>query len=58
MKKVDSSFSNRILEREDNKSTITGLLGFPHTSHSLNDIWVKFCILDEPLLDYENVKLL
>ncbi|MEX6012855.1 BglG family transcription antiterminator [Mammaliicoccus sciuri] len=56
--KVDSSFSNRILEREDNKSTITGLLGFPHTSHSLNDIWVKFCILDEPLLDYENVKII
>ncbi len=56
--KVDSGFSIRILEREDNKSTITGLLGFPHTSHSLNDIWVKFCILDEPLLDYENVKII
>lgn len=56
--KVDDNFSQRILEREKSKSTITGLLGFPHTSHYMDNIWVKFVILDQPLLDYETVKVI
>nr|WP_263314131.1 PRD domain-containing protein [Mammaliicoccus sp. Marseille-Q6498] len=55
--KVDSAFSQRILDRESCKPTITGLLGFPHTSHKLEGIWIKLAIIDEPLIDNEKVKV-
>ncbi|MEN3939353.1 PRD domain-containing protein [Staphylococcus shinii] len=55
--RVDHSFISRILEREEHKTTITGCLGFPHTSHLFHGIWLKLAIINQPLQDCEKVKL-
>lgn len=55
--RVDHTFITKILEREKYKSTITGSLGFPHTSHLYHGIWLKLAIVNQPLQDCETVKL-
>ncbi|WP_426443730.1 BglG family transcription antiterminator [Staphylococcus xylosus] len=55
--RVDHTFITKILEREKHKSTITGSLGFPHTSHLYHGIWLKLAIVNQPLQDCETVKL-
>ncbi|MGY0411941.1 BglG family transcription antiterminator [Staphylococcus sp. mip270_02] len=55
--RVDHTFITKILEREKHKSTITGSLGFPHTSHLYQGIWLKLAIVNQPLQDCETVKL-
>ena len=55
--KVDHTFISKILEREEHKSTVTGFLGFPHTSHHFHGIWLKLAIINQPLNDCEKVKL-
>ncbi|WP_436950445.1 BglG family transcription antiterminator [Staphylococcus xylosus] len=55
--RVDYTFISKILEREKHKSTVTGSLGFPHTSHLYHGIWLKLAIINQPLQDYEMVKL-
>ncbi|MDW8543426.1 BglG family transcription antiterminator [Staphylococcus sp. KG4-3] len=55
--RVDHTFITKILEREKHKSTITGALGFPHTSHLYHGIWLKLAIVNQPLQDCETVKL-
>lgn len=55
--RVGHTFITKILEREKHKSTITGSLGFPHTSHLYHGIWLKLAIVNQPLQDCETVKL-
>lgn len=55
--RVGHTFITKILEREKHKSTITGALGFPHTSHLYHGIWLKLAIVNQPLQDCETVKL-
>jgi lichenan operon transcriptional antiterminator len=55
--KVDKSFTERIITREQAKSTVTKRLGFPHVSHNQNGIFVKVALINCPLRDYQDVKL-
>ncbi|WP_153461656.1 BglG family transcription antiterminator [Sediminibacillus terrae] len=55
--KVDAGFKKSLIERENKKSTINGQLGFPHASHKQDGIFIKVGVLDEPLDDHENVRL-
>lgn len=55
--KVDRSFTKKIITREQAKSTVTGKLGFPHVSHNQHGIFIKAALLDVPLHDYPDVKI-
>ncbi|MCG7337819.1 PRD domain-containing protein [Staphylococcus sp. ACRSN] len=55
--KVDSEFKQRLMIREQDKSTIDKHLGFPHTSHSGTTISIKVGLLDEGCIDYPNLKI-
>ncbi|MFD1064758.1 BglG family transcription antiterminator [Oceanobacillus locisalsi] len=54
---VDSAFTERIIAREQMKSTVTGKLAFPHVSHYENGIFMKVALLDKPLRDYQNINI-
>lgn len=55
--KVDNTFTERIITREHAKSTVTGKLGFPHVSHNQHGIFVKIALINTPLHDYQDVKI-
>ncbi|MBM7599031.1 lichenan operon transcriptional antiterminator [Virgibacillus halotolerans] len=55
--KVDNTFTERIIAREHAKSTVTGKLGFPHVSHNQHGIFVKIALINTPLDDYQDVKI-
>ncbi|WP_080872019.1 BglG family transcription antiterminator [Oceanobacillus timonensis] len=54
---VDRAFVERIIAREQMKSTVTGKLAFPHVSHFENGIFMKVALLDKPLRDYQNINI-
>ncbi|MEK4298671.1 PRD domain-containing protein [Oceanobacillus sp. FSL W8-0428] len=54
---VDEDFTERIIAREQMKSTVTGKLAFPHVSHHQNGIFMKIALLDKPLRDYQDVHI-
>ncbi|UJL47389.1 PRD domain-containing protein [Virgibacillus sp. NKC19-16] len=55
--KVDKTFTERIITREQAKSTVSGKVGFPHVSHNDHGIFVKVALLNTPLRDYQDVKI-
>lgn len=55
--KVDSLFTERIIKREQTKSTATGQVGFPHVSHYKDGIYIKIAMIDTPLLDKKDIKI-
>ncbi|MFD1415877.1 BglG family transcription antiterminator [Oceanobacillus jeddahense] len=55
--KVDQAFTERIITREQTKSTVTGSLGFPHVTHNQHGIFVKVALIDIPLRDYPGVDI-
>lgn len=54
---VDEAFTERIIAREQAKSTVAGKLAFPHVSHLKNGIFIKVALLDKPLRDYQDVNI-
>lgn len=55
--KVDKTFTERIITREQAKSTVSGKVGFPHVSHNDHGIFVKVALLNTPLRDYQDLKI-
>lgn len=55
--KVDNTFTKKIIAREQVKSTVMGKLGFPHVSHNQHGIFIKAALIDVPLHDYPDVKI-
>lgn len=55
--KVNRLFTEKILKREKAKSTTTGKLGFPHVGHEQDGIFIKVALIDTPLVDAEEIKI-
>lgn len=55
--KVDEAFTERIIAREQMKSTVMGKIAFPHVSHHQSSIFMKVALLDKPLHDYQEANI-
>lgn len=55
---ADERFLDRIMQRERQRSTVNGNVGFPHAEHAGTDLIIKIAVLDEPLNDYPHVRII
>lgn len=56
-KRVNSKFGETIIEREKLKSTVNKAVGFPHATHSMGGIQIKVALLDKPVKNYPELKI-